>query len=173
MKILIVVDAQNDFIYGPLGNNEAQAIIPHIQQKINDESYEVVFFTRDTHYDNYLDTQEGRNLPVKHCIKNTEGWQIISNLYSGRDSYPVVNKSSFGYTDWQYELETFAYDYEITEIELCGVMTNICVVSNALILKALYPEVKISVDSAACAGTTPAEHEAALTVMRNCQINVY
>ena len=169
MKILIVIDTQNDFIYGPLGNNEAQAIIPNIHQKINDESYEVVLFTRDTHYDNYLDTQEGRNLPIRHCIKNTEGWQIISDLY--RETYPIIDKPSFGYTNWRSELDLFADD--LTEIELCGVMTNICIISNALILKALYPEVKISVDSAACAGTTPTEHEAALIVMLNCQINVY
>lgn len=167
-RVLIVVDMQNDFVTGPLGTPEAKAIIPKVREKIDNFENELVFFTRDTHKENYMDTQEGKFLPVPHCIEGTEGWEIIPELFCSIGSY--INKGSFGYTYWQYELYHFAN--EIDTIELCGVCTDICVVSNALILKALYPEKRIIVDSAACAGVTPEKHEAALEVMRSCQIEV-
>ena len=164
MKTLIVVDMQNDFIDGSLGTAEAVAIVPKVKEKIEEyrRNGDQVIFTRDTHQENYMETNEGRHLPVVHCIQGSEGWQIREGLY--QEGEEIINKPSFGYTAWA------GRDFQ--EIELCGLCTDICVVSNALILKALYPEIRISVDPACCAGVTPESHEAALQTMQMCQIEM-
>lgn len=165
MKTLIVVDMQNDFIDGALGTKEAQAIVPNVKKKI--EEYEArgdaIVFTKDTHYGNYLETNEGKHLPVKHCIEGTHGWEISSEFNWA--AYPIVEKETFGNVYWK----SF-FDFE--EVELVGLCTDICVVSNALIIKAMYPEINITVDASCCAGVTPESHKAALTTMKMCQINV-
>ena len=169
-KILIVVDMQNDFIDGALGSSEAVAIVPYVKQKI--ESFEgKVFFTRDTHFENYLKTNEGKHLPVEHCIENTHGWNIIEELDVVECEH--INKTSFGHPYWDIikDSESILARF-LGEIEIVGVCTDICVVSNALILKALYPEINITVDASCCAGVTPESHQAALTTMKMCQINV-
>lgn len=169
-KTLIVIDMQNDFIDGSLGTKEAQAIVQKVKKKIEEykERKDEIIFTRDTHNENYLDTQEGKKLPVKHCIKNTDGWQISSAL--DRTDCICVDKNTFGFIRWD-EIKA-QYDLELNEIELVGLCTDICVVSNALILKAMFPEVEISVDADLCAGVTPDTHKAALETMKMCQINV-
>ena len=169
MKLLIVIDMQNDFIDGALGTKEAVAIVPAVAQKISDarKAGDMVVFTRDTHHENYLATQEGKNLPVVHCIKDTAGWQI-SDALDVADSR-VFDKPSFG----SVELSDFAATLDgLTEIELVGLCTGICVISNAFILKAKLPEVKISVDAKCCACVTPESHKTALDAMKLCQINV-
>lgn len=169
MKILIVVDMQNDFIDGALGTKEAEKIVANVKEKIdtyrsnNDE----VIFTRDTHFDDYLETQEGKNLPVKHCIKDTFGWQISSKL-DVADSV-VIDKPTFGSTKL---MEYLLSKQNISEIQLVGLCTDICVISNAFLLKAALPEVLISVDSRCCAGVTPESHNRALESMKTCQIMV-
>mgnify|MGYP003308767845 CR=1 FL=1 len=172
MKTLIVIDMQNDFIDGALGTPEAQAIVPKVKKKI--EEYisrgDKVLFTRDTHYrHHYLDSLEGKNLPVEHCINGTGGWMIERSLQEFVRIYDgnVVNKYTFGYPDWKERL-----GWVNGPIELVGLCTDICVVSNALILKANFPETEITVDASCCAGTTPENHKAALQVMKCCQINV-
>lgn len=164
MKTLIVIDMQNDFIDGSLGSKEAVEIVPAVKEKIKE--YRVngdeVIFTRDTHHENYLNTNEGHYLPVVHCIENTPGWEIREGLYF--EGAEIINKPSFGYTGWKEK--TFE------EIEIIGLCTDICVVSNALILKALFPEIKISVDPKCCAGVTPDSHNAALETMKMCQIEI-
>lgn len=168
MKTLIVVDMQNDFIDGALGTKEAVAIVPNVKKKI--EEYKArgdrIIFTRDTHYDNYLETNEGKHLPVKHCIKDTYGWEI-SNELNTSGAY-IFNKDNFGYLMWDVFNGAFYGD----EIELVGLCTDICVISNALILKAELPEIEITVDASCCAGVTPESHKAALLTMQMCQINV-
>jgi len=165
-KALIVVDMQNDFIDGALGTKEAVAIVPAVCEKI--KSFDgTVIFTRDTHEENYLETQEGKNLPVKHCIRGTEGWQITSAIPVG-DSL-VVDKPSFGSTELPNAVARLG---ELDEIELCGLCTDICVISNAMILKAAFPEVQMVVDHACCAGVTPESHNNALEAMKMCQIKV-
>lgn len=169
-KILIVVDMQNDFISGTLGTREAQAIVPNVKKKIKEyvDNGEHVIFTMDTHYENYMETLEGQKLPIKHCIKDTEGWFINENVEETK--YEHVCKETFGYLGWK---EKFS-DYHINqiEIEIIGLCTDICVVSNALILRAMYPNTKITVDANCCAGVTPENHKAALTTMKSCQIDV-
>lgn len=165
MNTLIVIDMQNDFVTGSLGTKEAQAIVPNIRKKIQEyiDRGDQVFFTRDTHSKNYLKTQEGEKLPVKHCMKNSVGWEIIDGLNT--DGSLIINKSQFGFPYW--------YQYDLRgDIEIAGVCTDICVVSNALIIKAQFPEKEVTVDASCCAGVTPELHEAALNVMRSCQINV-
>lgn len=166
-KLLIVVDMQNDFVTGVLGTPEAQTIVPNVRIKINEylnAGFDIIF-TRDTHSERYLQTQEGKNLPVPHCIYDTEGWQVVSELQIPNPEY--INKESFGYDSWCLE-KLHVYD----EIEMVGVCTDICVISNALIIKAEYPEMPITVDASCCAGLTPEKHLAALSVMESCQINV-
>lgn len=174
MKTLIVIDMQNDFIDGPLGTPEAVAIVPKVKKKV--EEYvsrgDEIIFTQDTHDSDYLHTQEGRKLPVEHCIADTKGFDVcdalINNYYNYDNAYCII-KHSFGYKNWDYwEEEVNASE----SIELVGVCTDICVVSNALILKANFPETEITVDASCCAGTTPENHKAALQVMKRCQINV-
>ena len=169
MKLLIVIDMQNDFIDGSLGTKEAVAIVPKVAEKIAEAraAGELVVFTRDTHQENYLKTQEGKNLPVVHCVKGSTGWQISRSLDVG-DSR-IFDKPSFG----SMELADFAATLDgLEEIELVGLCTGICVISNAFILKAKLPEVKISVDSSCCACVTPESHATALSAMKLCQINV-
>ena len=164
MKTLIVIDMQNDFVTGPLGTKEAQEIIANVNQKISeyDRRGDEIIFTRDTHYDNYFNTREGKMLPVLHCVCESDGWRIVDGLETSDCTY--INKENFGWRNWD--------DRNFEEIEIIGVCTDICVISNALILKAQFPEVKIVVDANCCAGTTPELHEAALRVMRSCQIDV-
>lgn len=164
-KTLIVVDVQNDFVTGSLGTKEAEAIIEPVRRKIQEyrSRKDQVIFTRDTHYENYLETPEGKKLHVKHCVKDTWGWEIVEGLEFPGCSY--VNKETFGTLDWK----TYAFE---GEIELVGLCTDICVVSNALILKAMYPDNRITVDGSCCAGVTPQTHEAALETMKMCQIEV-
>ena len=184
MKVLVVVDMQYDFVYGALGSDEARAIVPNVKEKIEkcaaDSSYAIVY-TRDTHFNDYLDTNEGKHLPVPHCKVNTLGWLVLDNVFGaseGATHVDVFNKYTFGMEDIATMLETIpslveGWENEVIEsIELIGVCTDICVVSNALLLKTTFTETPIIVDSSCCAGVTPAKHEAALEVMRSCQIEV-
>ena len=184
-KILVVVDCQNDFITGSLGTKEAQAIVPNVVEKIKNH-YGWIIATQDTHFRDYPLTQEGRNLPIKHCIKGTDGWQIHREIMRAIEDhygdYTVKPKFTFGEIKDLISFDFvgndgFIYtcvpdDGDIESIEIVGLCTDICVISNALILKARYPETKIIVDAACCAGVTPATHRAALEVMKMCQIEV-
>lgn len=187
MKVIVLVDLQNDFVSGALGSPEAQAIIPNVCErviKIAQESSEapLVLYTKDTHYENYLDTQEGKNLPVPHCIYGTPGWSInkavsstidySSELFRFYSSGDIINsrilKTTFGSTDLIKVLKLVNAE----EIIFMGLCTDVCLVSNCLAAKMTLPEVPITVYSDCCAGVTPAKHEAALETMRSCQINV-
>ena len=169
-KVLVVVDMQNDFIDGALGTKEAVAIVPGVKEKI--ENFDgVVLFTRDTHETYYLDTQEGQKLPVPHCIRDTEGWQIRSELDALRKTEPI-DKETFGSTDLAGELTMIDEDEGIGSITLVGLCTDVCVISNALLIKASLPEVPICVDATCCAGVTPESHENALKAMEACQIRI-
>ena len=166
-KILIVVDMQNDFIDGALGTKEAVAIVPYVKEVI--ENFDgKVFFTRDTHFENYMQTQEGRNLPVPHCIKDTEGWQIRAELDALRKTAPI-DKITFGSKDL---VDVLQNEKNIESITFVGLCTDICVISNAMVVKAFYPEITIIVDAKGCAGVTPGSHERALEAMKVCQIKV-
>ena len=173
-KILVVVDMQNDFIDGSLGSKEAEAIVDRVVEKIENFDGRVIF-TKDTHYDDYLETLEGKNLPVKHCIVGTDGWEFnpkITKAMDGKGNYICCIKGTFGSTELVNVLKKdFAGNIE--SIEFVGLCTDICVVSNALLVKAYFPEVPLSVDSSCCAGVTPEKHECALETMRSCQIDVY
>ena len=168
-KLLIVIDMQNDFIDGSLGTEEAQAIVPAVVEKIASYPPKDIVATMDTHGADYLKTQEGKNLPVKHCIKGTDGWQIRPEIAALLGKAKIYEKPTFG-------CERLAADLKavkgLKEVEIVGLCTDICVVSNALLIKAALPELKISVDSACCAGVTPEKHLAALETMRSCQIEV-
>ena len=169
-KVLVVVDMQNDFIDGALGTKEAVAIVPGVKEKI--ENFDgVVLFTRDTHETYYLDTQEGKKLPVLHCIRDTEGWQIRSELDALRKTEPI-DKETFGSTTLAGELQMLDEDQGIESITFVGLCTDICVISNALLIKASLPEVPIIVDAKCCAGVTPESHENALKAMEVCQIQI-
>lgn len=161
---LIVIDMQNDFIDGSLGTKEAVAIVENVKAKIAkyQAAGDEIIFTRDTHQSNYLETNEGKHLPVEHCIEGTKGWHIADGLEVPGAKY--IDKPSFGYMDWK--------SYNLENVEIVGLCTDICVVSNALIIKAAYPEINVKVDSSCCAGVTIESHEAALTTMRMCQIEV-
>ena len=167
-KLLVVVDMQNDFVDGSLGTKEAKEIVANVVDKIKDAREEEtdIIFTRDTHQENYLSTREGRKLPVVHCIEGTHGWEIVGALKPYVTK--VLDKPTFGST----VLAHFASRREYTDIELVGLCTDICVISNALLLKAALPEANISVDASCCAGVTPESHEAALTTMQMCQIEI-
>ncbi len=167
MKFLVVVDMQVDFISGTLGSDEARAIVPHVVNKVKNFDGKVIF-TRDTHRENYMETQEGRNLPIKHCIRDTVGWQICEELRPYAET--IVDKNTFGCIDLPGFLQS--QNETIDEIELCGLCTDICVISNAMVLKAAMPEVKISVDASCCAGVTPESHQTALNAMRAVQIEI-
>ena len=171
-KILIVVDMQKDFVDGALGTIEAAGIVDNVVNKIQDFDGDIIV-TYDTHSENYMQTQEGKNLPVPHCIKGTDGWKLDSKVQTALDrkNYKTIEKPTFGSVKLiEYIKEN--YSPEEIEIELIGLCTDICVVSNALLLKADFPETKISVDSKCCAGVTPESHNAALITMKMCQVNV-
>jgi nicotinamidase/pyrazinamidase len=170
-KVLVVVDMQNDFISGALGTKEAQAIVPKVREKI--QSFDgSVYFTMDTHGKDYLSTQEGRNLPVEHCVKGTWGWELDPQIDQVRQSTPI-EKNTFGSKGLADVLKARnTYEGPLEEIQLIGVCTDICVISNALLLKAYLPEVKLTVDASCCAGVTPESHRRALEAMKACQIEI-
>lgn len=163
-KTLIVVDVQNDFVTGSLGTKEAEGILENVKKKIAEYQSrgDEIIFTRDTHFENYLETAEGKKLPVKHCILGTKGWQIVDGLEVPGCIY--VDKSTFGSLEWK--------DFVFDAIEMIGLCTDICVVSNALILKAIFPDIELMVDASCCAGVSPETHKAALETMKKCQIEV-
>ena len=167
MKYLIVVDMQVDFINGALGSDLAVAIVPNVVEKVKSFDGKVIF-TRDTHFKDYMNTQEGKNLPVPHCIKDTDGWQIYDELKPYADV--IIDKLTFG----SIELPDFikSFNEPIEKIELCGLCTDICVISNAVVLKAAFPEVPIAVDSSCCAGVTVESHNNALNAMKVIQIEI-
>lgn len=163
-KTLIVVDMQKDFIDGSLGTAEAIAIVPRVKDKIAAymaAGYEIIY-TRDTHGEDYLDTPEGKKLPIKHCIKGTDGWQIADGLYV--EGCKCIDKPNFGWPNWD--------KMELKDVELIGLCTDICVISNALIIKAIFPNAEVSVDASCCAGVTIETHKAALETMKMCQITI-
>lgn len=166
-KCLIIIDCQKDFITGALANKDAKAKLPIIISKINEarENKISIIYTKDTHDQNYLSSFEGKNLPVIHCIENTEGWQFEEGI-KPLDNEIVICKPNFGYPYWKNVISI------IDEIEIVGFVTDICVVSNALALRMFYPNAKITVDASCCAGVTSEKHLAALEVMKSCQIEV-
>lgn len=170
-KLLIVVDMQNDFIDGALGTKEAVAIVPNVVKKINDWDGDIIA-TRDTHTNDYMNTREGKYLPVPHCIKNTPGHEINEAvkdaLMNAEVDVTVIDKITFGSVNLPKMVFVGDYDY----VELIGLCTDICVVSNAMLIKAELPEIDVAVDATCCAGVTPDTHNAALTTMKMCQINV-
>ena len=170
-KLLIVIDMQNDFIDAALGTPEAVSIVEVVKEKIRSYPVQDVIATMDTHGENYMDTQEGRYLPVPHCIRGSEGWQIRPDIAALLDGAKIYEKPTFGSTALAEDLRELSGKEDI-ELELVGLCTDICVASNALLLKAFMPEVKISVDAACCAGVTPEKHAAALETMRSCQIQM-
>lgn len=165
MKTLVVVDMQNDFITGSLGTKEAEAIVPKVREKIAEAiaNGDKIIFTQDTHFDDYLETQEGKNLPVKHCIKDTPGWEIEKTIDNIK--YPHIQKLTFGSRNLPGHIFT-------DEVELVGLCTGICVLSNAILLKAFNTELKVTVDASCCACVTPESHKNALEAMKLCQVNV-
>lgn len=174
-KVLVVVDMQEDFINGSLGTPEARAIVPSVIKKIQEYKSrgDEIVFTRDTHYGNYHTTNEGKHLPTPHCVAGTDGWEIPTNIDVPECEH--INKTTFGWTDWRLRHtggRLCPRVWDNSEIEIIGLCTDICVVSNALILKALFPEATISVDASCCAGVHPNTHIAALETMKMCQIDV-
>ena len=168
--ILVVVDMQNDFVTGPLGTKEACEILPNVVQKM--QSFDgMIFATRDTHGEDYPDTLEGKNLPVSHCIKGTSGWALCREV-ERRLTTPPLDKKSFGCVALGELLASNNKIIPITEVTLIGVCTDICVISNALLLKAFLPETRILVDASCCAGTSPEAHRAAFEAMKRCQIEI-
>ena len=170
-KILVVVDMQNDFIDGTLGTAEAQGIIDKVIAKISTYPEDCIYATRDTHDEDYLQTAEGKYLPVKHCVRNTDGWQIRKEIAAVIPKAVIIDKPNFG----SMELADLLYkesQKEEIEVELIGLCTDICVVTNALILKTRLPETKISVDASCCAGVTPESHDAALLTMKMCHVKL-
>lgn len=167
-KVLIVVDMQNDFIDGSLGTSEAQDIVNNVVREIEDKKNEdyLIVATQDTHHNNYLETFEGKNLPVEHCIKNTKGWEIPQNIKNKVDI--IIEKPTFG----SKKLVDYLKKINPEEIELLGLCTDICVISNALLLREAFPNKVINVKENCCAGVTPELHKSALDVMKSCQINI-
>ena len=167
MKILVVVDMQNDFIDGALGTPEAASIVPYVKQVI--ESFDgKVLFTRDTHFADYMDTQEGKKLPVPHCIKDTDGWRIRRELDALRKT-PPIDKITFGSKDL---VDILKGEPSIESITFVGLCTDICVISNVMLTKAFFPEIPLIVDAKACAGVTPESHQNALAAMKMCQVRI-
>ena len=163
-KTLIVIDMQNDFIDGALGTLEAVGIVPKVKAKIAEYAArgDEIIFTRDTHQKDYLSTNEGKHLPVEHCIEGTHGWEIASGVY--KEGCRIINKPSFGYVGWG--------EFDFEEVELVGLCTDICVISNALLIKALFPEIKVGIAPECCAGVTPKSHEEAVNTMKMCQVDI-
>ena len=167
MKVLVVVDMQKDFIDGALGTAEAAAIVPYVKQVI--ETFDgKVLFTRDTHFEDYMQTQEGKNLPVMHCVKGTPGWEIHPELEALRKT-AVIDKLTFGSSELP---KILAREEHIESITFLGLCTDICVISNVMITKAFFPEVPVIVDAKGCAGVTPDSHKNALAAMKMCQVAV-
>lgn len=179
VDVLIVVDMQNDFVTGSLGTPEAQAIVPKVVEKIKNWKGEILY-TRDTHFENYLETQEGKHLPVKHCVQGTWGWQLVDEvdaMISDKENCSIYNKFTFGSNGLQEDIRIYGAiterpGLEVNSITLIGLCTDICVISNALLLKAVQPEVPIIVDASCCAGVTPESHKNALAAMKMCQIEI-
>jgi len=174
-NILVVVDMQNDFVNGPLGTLEAEQILPAVCEKIKNFDGDI-YVTKDTHTEDYMNTQEGKNLPVVHCIKGTKGWELHDKVMealteSGKD-YQVFEKPTFGSTDLAESLLKLNDDGKIESITFIGICTGICVISNAMLCKAYMPEVPLSVDAKCCACVTPQSHENAIDAMRLCQIKI-
>lgn len=169
-KLLVVVDMQNDFVTGTLGTKEAEAIVGNVEKKVRlyEEQKQEIVFTRDTHEKDYLQTQEGRKLPVIHCIRGTDGWEIIPQLQSYTKGRKIFDKPSFGSTELARYIQVGNYD----QAEFIGVCTDICVISNALLTKAYSPELPVLTDAQCCAGVTPESHDSALCTMKMCQIDV-
>lgn len=180
-KILVVVDMQKDFINGSLGSKEAEAIVPAVLRKIEvyKQNGDGIYFTKDTHLPEYLQTQEGRNLPVEHCIKGTEGWELEKDIQllqqqieSTQDGEVVFEKGVFGSERLAGCIRESIGDQKEVSIEVVGLCTDICVLSNAILFKAYMPEVAIQVDASCCAGVTPESHQNALNAMKMCQIQI-
>lgn len=171
-KILIVVDMQKDFVDGALGSEEAVAIVDNVAEKIKAFEGDIIV-TYDTHQENYMETQEGKNLPVPHCIKGTDGWKLDAKVQAALDTvdYKAIEKPTFASVELPEYIKD-NYNPDEIEIELIGLCTDICVVSNALMMKANFLETKVSVDASCCAGVTKESHNAALTTMKMCQVNV-
>ncbi|MCR5735698.1 MAG: cysteine hydrolase [Lachnospiraceae bacterium] len=171
-KILIVVDMQNDFVTGALRNEEGIKIVPAVVKRLEKavSDGEKIIFTRDTHFDNYMETEEGRNLPVPHCIKGTEGWEIIPELKRFTDGADIYDKPVFGSLKLGEDLAEETD--ENTVIELIGLCTDICVISNAVIARAARPDAHIIVDASCCAGVTPESHKTALNAMKTFQVEI-
>ena len=172
-RYLIVVDMQNDFVDGSLGTAEAQNIVPAVLEKIKNFPGQILF-TQDTHQADYLSTQEGKFLPVEHCIRDTPGWELVPELkqFQEENGLPVYEKSAFASVELAEDLRDENRQTPITDIELIGLCTDICVVSNALMIKGFLPEVPVRVDASCCAGVTPEKHAAALETMASCQVEV-
>ena len=173
-RILVIVDMQNDFVYGPLGTPEAQRIVSRIVEKLNNNVYDIIIWTKDCHYSDYFNTQEGRCLPVEHCRYRTTGQEIVSDLLMAKQHSmynEIFEKDTYGsieLADYLYE----NFDQQNDTVEFIGVCTDICVISNVLLVRARTPEIKVIVDSSCCAGTTPMKHVAALEVMKSCNVEV-
>lgn len=168
-KVIVVIDMQNDFIDGALGTKEAQAMLPHLVAKLEREKDALLIFTQDTHSKNYMETQEGRNLPVLHCIKPEKGWEIAPSLQPFvKKAAAVIEKPAFG----SLELPKAVAKLQPDEVELVGLCTDICVISNAMILKTAFPELPVAVDASCCASVTPASHDNALQAMKMCQVDI-
>lgn len=183
MKILLVVDMQNDFIDGALGTSEAAAVLPYVKERIVSAKDELILFTQDTHGDDYLQTQEGRNLPIEHCIINTPGWEIhpsLINAFEENPSSPRISglknnsliKNTFGSKALITLLEDLAEKNEIERVEILGLCTDICVISNAMLIKTYFPETEIVVNEKGCAGVSPESHNTAIAAMKSCQVKV-
>lgn len=175
-KTLAIIDMQGDFVDGSLGSKDAQRVVPNIVKKIEQEDWNAIVFTRDTHDENYLESQEGKWLPVPHCTYREPGWELVEAIEKavlkkceGETFFiPPINKPTFGTFEWKDRIRK----KECNEIVLVGVCTDVCVVSNALILKAMFPEIRITVDASCCAGTSQTAHACALNTMKCCQVNV-
>ena len=179
MKILVVVDVQNDFVTGTLGSKEARAIIPNIKEKVNEYSNSadsLIVYTRDTHYSNYFQTMEGKILPIPHCIHETSGWDIVEDVINENSAYAIIDKNTFGKRDIAERILSIVGEafesFDIESIEIVGLCTDICVIANAILLKTAFSEIPIKVDSKCCAGSNKKMHDAALGVMKSCQIEV-
>lgn len=187
-KILVVIDMQNDFITGVLGTPEARVIVPKVVDKIKAKNYDLLIATQDTHLDDYEEYREGRYLPVKHCVQNTWGYEIVNDiseiLWGVNPLRIIMDKFNFALegnlwegivnvlNDFLYMYVPLSYQGEDLEFEFCGVATNICVVSNAFAIRQAFPEAEITIDASCCAGTTPEAHKAALMTMKSCQMNI-
>lgn len=171
VKILVVVDMQNDFITGALGSEDAKKIVGNVVEVVRAHKGKI-YFTRDTHEKNYLTTQEGKKLPVEHCIRNTEGWEICPQLQEFTENAVMIDKPAFGSMELAEKIQEAAGKNEIESITLAGLCTDICVISNAMILKAALPEVQIKVIEKCCAGVSMESHKNALEAMKICQIEV-